>query len=160
MWKKLICVLAFSGLSNAWAGPYDPMITKPWAGESVPGQTSVTLQLDLTTVKAVDLISASSPAATSIEIHNLTRGRDGMKVQVMPKLKLQDHTTTLFGTRGLFLMMNGLKQPLVSGERIPVTLTFSFADKQTKSITTMAEVRKMDLSYKNFGPKEIYQDRR
>jgi hypothetical protein len=160
MLKKIICALVLSGISNAWAGPYDPMITKPWAGESVPGQTTATLQLDLTTVKAVSLISATSPAAESIEIHNLTRGREGMKVRVLPMLPLQDHSTTLFGTRGLFLMMNGLKQPLEAGKTIPVTLTFSFADKQSKSITTMVEIRKMDLSYKNFGPKEIYQDLR
>jgi hypothetical protein len=160
MWKRIICALALGFLTNAWAGPYDPIITKPWVGESVPGQTSATLQLDLTTVKPVSLISISSPAAESIEIHSLTRGKDGIKVRVMPTLPLADHSTTLFGMRGLFLMMNGLKQPLVTGERIPVTLTFAFADKQTKSITVTAEIKKMDLSYKNFGPKEIYQDRR
>lgn len=160
MWKRVICLLVLSALNNAWAGPYDPMITKPWIGETVPGQTTATLQIDLTTVKPVSLMSISSPAAESIEVHTLIRSKEGMKVRVLPNMPLQDHSTTLFGTRGLFLMMNGLKQPLTTGEHIPVTFTFAFADKQTKSITVSAEIRKMDLSYKNFGPKEIYQDRR
>lgn len=158
MLRNILCALAVTWIGNVWAGPYDPIITKAWIGESVPGQATATLQLNISTVKAVSLQSVTSPAAESVEIHNLIRQKDSMKVQVIPSLALPDHSTTQIGTRGLFLMMKGLKQPLKIGDRIPLSMAFTFADKKTKIIEAVAEVKKMDLSYKQFGTKGIYDN--
>ena len=114
----------------------------------------------MTTVKPVKLLSVSSPAAESVEIHNLVMDKGAMKVRVLANLQLPEHKTTLFGTHGIFLMMTGIKQPLTIGESIPVSLVVAFADKQTKTLSAMAEVRKMDLSFKNYGPKGIYEEHR
>jgi len=156
MWKNVMCALALGWLSNAWAGPYDPIVSMAWIGESVPGQTTATLQLNLTTIKAANLISVSSPLAASVEIQNLMMHKGAMKMQVVNSLHLPDHRTTIFGSRGLFLMMTGIKQPLKIGDRVPVSLVFAFADKQTKTISVDAEVREMELSYKHYGPNEVY----
>lgn len=160
MLKNTLCAMAFIWIGNAWAGPFDPIVSNAWVGESVPGQTTATLQLTMTTIKAVKLLSVSSPVAESIEIHNLMMNKGAMKVKVITNLQLPDHQTTLFGTHGIFLMMKGIKQPLTIGEHIPVSLVVSFADKQTKTVSAMAEVRKMDLSYKNYGSKVIYEENR
>lgn len=159
MWQNILCALALGWLSNAWAGPYDPIVTKVWVGESVPGQSTATLKLNVTTVKAVTLMSVSSPAAASVEIQNLMASRGTMKVQVLSKLPIPDHRTITFPSQAIFLMMTGLKQPLKIGDRIPVTLTFAFADKKTTSISTEAEVMKMELSYKHFGTNAVYDHR-
>ena len=159
MWKNILLILTVFCLSNAWAGPYDPIVSKAWVGESVPGQTTATLQLNLTTVKAVNLMSVSSPVADSVEIHSLMMHKGAMKVQVVNNLPLMDHRTTIFGSHGLFLMMTGIKQPLKIGDRVPISLVFTFPDKQTKTISAEAEVRKMELSYKHYGPNEVYDHR-
>jgi copper(I)-binding protein len=156
MWKNIICVMALGWLSNAWAGPYDPIVSTAWVGESVPGQTTSTLQLNLTTVKAVHLVAVSSPLAASVEIQSLMMHKGAMKVQVVSNLPLPDHRTIVFGSHGLFLMMTGIKQPLKIGDHVPINLVFAFADRQTKSITADAEVRQMELSYKHYGPNEVY----
>jgi len=156
MWKKILLVIAACYLSNAWAGPYDPIVSMAWVGESIPGQTTATLQLNLTTMKAVNLMSVSSPMAESIEIHSLMMHKGAMKLQVVNNLPLAEHRTTKFGSRGLFLMMTGIKQPLKTGDRVPVSLKISFADKQTKIIAAEAEVKQMELSYKHYGPNEVY----
>ena len=160
MLKNTLLAIAFFWIGYAWAGPFDPIVSNAWVGESVPGQATATLQLTMTTVKAVKLLSVSSPAAESVEIHNLVMDKGAMKVKVLANLQLPEHQTTLFGTRGIFLMMTGIKQPLTIGEHIPVNLVVAFADKQTKTLSAMAEVRKMDLSYKNYGSKGIYDERR
>jgi copper(I)-binding protein len=134
-------------------------VTKAWVGETVPGQTTSTLQLNLTTVKAVNLISVSSPIAESVEIHSLMMNKGAMKLQVVNSYSLPEHRTTLFGSHGLFLMMTGIKQPLKIGDQVPLSLTVTFADKQTKVISANAEVRKMELSYKHYGPNEVYDHR-
>ena len=159
MRKSIMCVLAIGWLSNAWAGPYDPIVSNAWVGESVPGQTTATLQLNLTTVKPGNLVSVGSPLAASVEIHSLMMNKGAMKMHVVNSLALQDHRTTTFGSHGLFLMMTGIKQPLKIGDRVPLSLVFLFPDKQTKTIAAEAEVRKMELSYKHYGPNEVYDHR-
>lgn len=157
MLKQVICAVAFVFACNvAWAGANDPIITKAWIGESVPGQTTATLQLNLTTMKPVNLLSASSPLADTIEIHSVTLNKGVMKTQHVKTLDLPGHRTILFGSRNLFLMLTGLKQPLKIGEQVPVNLTFQFPDKQSKIISATAEVRQMELSYKHYGPNEVY----
>ena len=160
MWNKAIASTLFI-LFNAAAiaGPNDPLISMAWVGESVPGQTTATLQLNVTTTKAVTLLSASSPAAGAIEIQNVMLNKGALKMHVIKALPLPDHRTTLFGARGLFLMMTGLKQPLTLGEQIPLNLTFEFPDKQVKTIAANVEVKPMELSYKHYGPNEVYDHR-
>lgn len=161
MWKKIMyAFLATAFFSNAtWAGPYDPIVSKAWVGETIPGQATSTLQLNLTTVKAVKLLSVTSPIAKSIEIHSLMMNKGAMKLQIVDSYPLPEHRTTTFGSRGLFLMMTGLNQPLKIGDQVPLSLTVTFADKQTKVITANAEVKKMELSYKHYGPNEVYDHR-
>ena len=159
MWKKILCAFVFSYMGHALAGPFDPIISKAWIGETIPDQTTATLQLNLMTVKTVTLISAYSPIAESIEIHGLQRVKGGMKIQVLNNLPLQDHSTTIFGANGLFLMMTGLKQSLQIGDQVPISLAFEFSDKKKKVIDAVAEVKKMDLSYKHYSPKHVYDHR-
>ncbi len=159
MWKKVVFAISLFFFSNAWAGPYDPIVSMAWVGESIPGQNTATLQLNLTTMKAVKLLSVTSPVAESIEIHKLMMSRGKMKLHVVNSLPLPERQNVAFGTGGLYLMLTGIKQPLKIGDHVPLNLKFSFPDKQTKTITVEAEVRKMELSYKHLGPNEVYDHR-
>ena len=159
MWKIIFVAIAFASFSNAWAGPNDPIVRMAWVGESVPGQTTATLQLNLTTIQAVKLFSVSSPIAESIEIHSLMKSKGEMKLQIVPSLSFPDHRTVTFGSNGLFLMMTGIKQPLNIGDNVPINMKFTFPDKQVKTVSVNAEVRKMELSYKHYGPNEVYDHR-
>lgn len=160
MWARIICTVYLTGLAlSSWAGPNDPIVSAAWVGESVPGQATVTLQLNLTTIKPVNLLAVTSPVAQSIEIHNLMKHKGEIKVQVVPSLNLPDHRTIIFGTQGLFLMMTGLNQTLNIGDTVPISLKFAFSDRTTKTISANATVRKVDLSYKHYGTKEIYDHR-
>jgi len=160
MWSKVIYTLplCFFALTS-WAGSNDPIISSAWLGESVPGQTTVTLQLNITTIKPVKLIAVTSPIAESIEIHSLIKHKGELKVRIVPSLTLPEHRTIIFGTKGLFLMLTGLKKPLNIGDSVPVNLEVVLPDKKIKTISGNAVVRKMDLSYKHYGPNEVYDHR-
>lgn len=159
MWKNLIFVIAFVWVPYAYSGPLDPIVSMVWVGETVPEQTAVTLQLNLTTIKAVKLVSVSSPFVESIEIHSLINHKGVMKVRSVQSLSFPAHGTTTFGSKNLFLMMSGIKKPLKIGEPMPVNLTFVFADNRSKTISIDAEVRKVELSYKHYGPNKVYDHR-
>jgi periplasmic copper chaperone A len=159
MWKNLIFVLASVCISNAWAGANDPIVSMAWVGESIPGQSNVSLQLNLTTFKAAKLLSVGSPLVESIEIHSLKMHKGKMKLHIVESLSLPAHRTTTFGSNGLFLMMTGVKQQLNIGDRLPLNLKFAFPNNQTKTISAEAEVKHSELSYNHLGPSEIYDHR-
>lgn len=154
-----VFMLAALYLNTGWSGPNDPIISRAWVGESVPGQTTATLQLNVTTVQAITLKSVHSSLAEAIEIHSLTKHKGALQPRVVSSLNLPAHRTVIFGSKGLFLMMTGIKQQLNTGDRVPVSLEVEFPDKKTKVITAVAEVKKMELSYKHYGPNEVYDHR-
>ena len=43
MWKSIINVVLLGCLNNVWAGPFDPIVSVAWVGETIPGQASATL---------------------------------------------------------------------------------------------------------------------
>ena len=160
MLRNTMLALSFiAAFNNTWAGPLDPIVSMVWVGESMPDQTSSTLQLNLTTVKPINLLSISSPVAKKVEIHSLMMHKGKMRLHIVNSFALPAHRTTVFGTRGLFLMMTGLNKPLNIGDKIPITLKYSFPDKQIKTIAVEAEVKQMELSYKHYGPNEVYDHR-
>ena len=157
MWRKLFCVsLLLAG--NAWAGANDVMVDKVWMRESVPGQTSVTVQMNLSVTKAARLLSVRSPVATSGEIQSVVKRRGKLETGVVDSLKLDAHSTTLFGERGVYLTLVGLNQTLNVGDRVTVTLVIEIAGKK-QTVNTEAVVKALELSYQHFKDPNVKDHR-
>jgi hypothetical protein len=159
MRKKLVAVFLLSIASSSWAGSNDVLVDKVWVGESVPGQSSATLELNVTTVKPALLLGLNSDVANTIEIHSVSKVRGKMKVHVVDSLRLPAHRTTVFGSKSLFLIMTGLKKELNVGERVPVNIVFEYGNKRRQTIAVEAEVKKMALSYRHVGSEAVYDHR-
>lgn len=70
------------------------------------------------------LIAAHTPIAERVEVHQHVQ-RDGlMSMQKVGDLSIGPGEDVAFEPGGYHLMMLGLKQPLVAGERFPLTLEF------------------------------------
>ena len=98
----------------------------PTAAPGVPAVGFVTLT---NPGPAADrLIAVSSPLAGRIEIHQ-TQMQDGvMKMRALADgLALPVGEAVVLAPGGLHLMLFGLRQPLVEGQSLPVTLTFERA---------------------------------
>jgi len=157
MWRKLFCVsLLLAG--NAWAGANDVIVDKVWMRESVPGQNSATVMLNLSVNKAGRLLSLSSPVATSGEIQDVVMRHGRPQAGPVDSLKLPAHSTTLFGTHGVYLTLVGLKQPLNVGDRVPVTLVVETGGK-TQTVKVEAEVKALELSYQHFNDPNVKDHR-
>lgn len=155
-WISAVLLLA---CGTVWAGPNDVIVDRVRIGETVPGQTSVTLELNISTIKSVTLLSVSSPAATEIEMHRVVPHKGKMVARVVDRVAIPAHRTMVFGSKQLFLMMVGLKQQLNAGDKVPVTLLVAYGDGRKQSIDVTADVTKMALSYKHFSPNEVYDHR-
>jgi periplasmic copper chaperone A len=159
MWQKLMGIVAFALVSNAWAGDNDVLVDNAWLRESVPGQNTVSLQLSLTSIKPARLVAVTSPLAEVVKIQLLSPVRGKMKAREVSSLRLPRRRTVVFGENGVALMLRGLKQELNAGDHVPVTLTVELADEHIRKLEVVAEVRRLELSYKQYSGRTV-QDHR
>jgi copper(I)-binding protein len=134
------------------------MVDKVWMRESVPGQKSATVMLNLSVTKAGRLISVSSPVAESGEIQGVVMRHGKPQSGAVDSMKLPAHSTTLFGTRGIYLTLVGLKQPLNAGDRVPLNLVVEVEGKN-HIVNTEAEVRALELSYQHYNDPTVKDHR-
>ena len=158
MWRRLLWAASLLLAGNAWAGANDVMVDKVWMRESVPGQTSATVQLNLYVTKPARLLSVSSPAAASGEIQGVVMHRGKPTTGTVDSLRLNAHSTVIFGTRGMYLTLVGMKRPLTVGERIPVALVVEVAGKR-QTVNVEAEVKALELSYQHYNNPDVKDHR-
>jgi periplasmic copper chaperone A len=133
---SLVSALAFPVAAHDFKAG-DLRIDHPYATPSRPGMStgSVYFRGIRNTGSAPDrLLSASTPAAESVEIHRMQRVQGGqgevMQMRAVPSLEIPAGATVVMkhgATDGYHLMLTGLKAPLKDGDRFPVTLTFEKA---------------------------------
>ncbi len=74
------------------------------------------------------LVAASTPVAGEVQLHEMKMDGDMMKMAELPDgIEIPAGATVILAPGGLHLMFMQLKQPLVEGTRVPVTLTFEKA---------------------------------
>lgn len=73
------------------------------------------------------LISARSPRAQRVELHEMSMDGNVMRMRRVDTLAIPAHSAVALAPHGQHLMFFGVTQPFAPGERIPVTLTFAHA---------------------------------
>jgi copper(I)-binding protein len=114
--------------------------------------------LNLSVTKAGHLLSVRSPVAASGEIQGVVMRNGRPQAGAVESLKLPAHSTTLFGTHGVYLTLIGLNKPLNIGDRVPVTLVVEVAGK-SQTIDVQADVKALELSYQHFKDPNVKDHR-
>jgi len=73
------------------------------------------------------LMSASSPRAERVELHEMSMDGGVMRMRAMEAVAIPAGGEAEFAPGGRHLMFFGVAQPFIPGEEIPVTLTFANA---------------------------------
>jgi copper(I)-binding protein len=129
---SVICLIA----SPAFAQAQGVSVQSAWARATTASQTVGGVFLTLVDGGAPDrLLSASSPIAASLELHETVREGDVMKMRPVPALPLASGQTVELKPGGYHLMAMGLKQPLKVGATFPVTLNFENSGPVTVTAT-------------------------
>jgi len=119
---------------TATANPMTP--SAAWARATAPGIVTGAIYLTITNTGDIpdDLLSASSPAAATVELHRHLMRADGSMAMVhVEKLAIPAHGNITCAPGGYHLMLFNLAQPLVAGTHIPLLLTFAHAGTVTTS---------------------------
>lgn len=139
--------LAFAGLGAAVCASAHSFkvaaidIGHPHARPTNAGQQVGVGYLKLSNQGAADrLLSATSPAAASVEMHSMAMEGDVMKMRQVDAIELPAGQTVELKPGGYHLMLMGLKAPLKAGDKLPLTLRFEKAGEVV--VTVNVEVPK------------------
>jgi copper(I)-binding protein len=117
-------------------------VTEAWVRGTVAQQKATGLFATITSAQGGRLVSASTPVAGLVEIHEMKMDGDTMRMRALAGgLELPAGKPVQLKPGGYHVMLMGLKQPLKDGEQIAVTLVIEGADKKRETLEIKAPVR-------------------
>jgi len=131
----LVLMLPSAGLAQeagpsgmpASAAPTTLRVEGAWARTSLMMELAGAAFMVIVNDGATDdaLVSASTPAATTVELHQTTADASGvMTMAPVESIPVLAGGSTELAPGGYHLMLIGLVEPLVEGGMVPLTLTF------------------------------------
>ncbi len=124
----VIATMALAGTAHAQGITVD----QAWARATSPSQTVGGVFLTITDKGTPDtLVSASSPIADMLELHETVADNGVMKMRPIAGLPVAAGQSVVLKPGSYHLMAMGLKQPLTPGYQFPVTLNFAKAGAVT-----------------------------
>ena len=141
-----VILLGPSGLGAAQNVADQVIVKDPYVRAVPPGQPNSASFMSLHNSDDKDhaLVGAESPVAKVVELHTHTMQDGMMRMRPVAKVDLPAGERVSLKPGGLHVMLIGLKQKLVPGEDVPVTLVFEDGSKATLS----APVRKLQMHMK------------
>ncbi|MFM7124456.1 MAG: copper chaperone PCu(A)C [Actinomycetes bacterium] len=133
----LAAAVALAAACAALAHDYsacDLRIAHPWTLPTAAGAPAAAGYMDIAnTGRSGDrLVSASTPHAARVEIHQSSMEGGMMRMKALPEgVEIPAGGKVSLAPGGLHLMLFGPKAAVTEGDRIPVTLTFARAGKVT-----------------------------
>ena len=140
-WVTVFLVSALFGSSAVQA--QDVAVSNPWVRGTVPAQKATGAFMELKSKDDAALVSATSPVAGTVEIHEMVLENNVMKMRAIPKLDLPAGKGVQLKPGGYHVMLMDLKQPLQKGDTVPITLKVEGKDKSVKTVEVKAEVREL-----------------
>ncbi len=121
-------VLALSA-TTVWAQT-TVKVEDAWVRGTVAQQKATGAFMRLTADKDARLVSASSPVAGVVEIHEMAMEKDVMRMRQVPGLDMAAGRALELKPGGYHVMLMDLKQQVKGGDTVPLTLVFEDASKQ------------------------------
>jgi copper(I)-binding protein len=117
-----------------------------WIRATVPQQKGTGAFMQLQSAQDSKLVSASSPMAPIVEVHEMAM-RDGvMRMRQIPALALPAGKTVALQPGGYHLMMMDLPQQLKAGDSVPLSLVFEGKDGKRETVEVKVPVRPLNAA--------------
>ncbi len=111
-----------------------------WANATIGNSpnSAAYMTIEVAGDRADRLIEASSPLAAKVQLHNHIMEGGVAKMRPVDAVEVSPGAPIVLQPGGLHIMLIGLKQPLVEGAQLPLTLTFETAGKVELEVPVMA----------------------
>lgn len=101
-------------------------VQAPWARASAGGQAANgAAYLTLSAAAPNRLVSASTPAAERVELHEVINDHGVMRMRPVTAIPVAPDKPATLAPGGLHIMLLNLRQPLRQGQSFPLTLAFA-----------------------------------
>lgn len=119
-------IFSLANAQNAKVGSVE--IENAYTRATVPGQMAAGGFMKIENKgKADQLISASSPVAGEVQLHEMAMEGNVMKMRQVKDIAVPANGAVELKPGGLHLMFMNIKSPLTAGETVPVKLKFAKA---------------------------------
>ena len=120
-------------------------VKEPWIRGTVAQQKATGMFAQITSTAGGTLVSAATPVAGLVEIHEMAMDGNVMKMRALPKgLELPAGKAVDLKPGGYHVMLMDLKQQLKEGDTVPVTLVIQGKDGKQETIELKAPVRPLN----------------
>jgi periplasmic copper chaperone A len=116
-------------------------ITNAWVRGTVFGQRGSGAYMNIQSDAPARILSAASPAADNVEIHNMKMENGIMRMSPVKSIALEAGKPLRFMPGSYHVMLMGLKDQLKKGDTVPITITLEYVDKKVRQVRVNAEVR-------------------
>ncbi len=137
--------LALALAAAQWTAHAQTIVKDPWVRGTVPQQRATGMFAQITSATGGKLVSASSPVANLVEIHEMTMAGDVMKMRAIPDLDLPAGKAVDLKPGGYHIMLIDLNQALKAGDSVAVSLIIEGRDGKSETVEVVAPVRALGV---------------
>ncbi len=112
-----------------------------WVRGTVAQQKATGAFMQISSAQGGRLVSAASPAAGVVEIHEMAMEGNTMRMRAVPALELPAGKTVELKPGGYHVMLMDLKAPLKAGEQVTLTLVVEGKDGKRETLELQAPVK-------------------
>jgi len=128
-------------LAAAAAAHAQVAVDKPWVRTTVAQQTTTGAFMTITSTGGGKLVAASSPIATSVEVHEMKMDGDMMRMRPVDALPLPAGRPVALKAGAFHMMLMGLKAPVKAGDVVPIRLVVEDAKGKRETVDVQAVAR-------------------
>jgi len=115
--------------------------TDAWVRGTVPAQKTTGAFVTLQSTEASKLVSVTSSAAQSVEMHASGQSQGVMHMHALEAIALPAGQRVELKPGGFHIMLVGLTRALGAGDTVPLTFTFEDRNGKRTSMEVRAQVR-------------------
>jgi copper(I)-binding protein len=121
-------------------------VSGAWVRGTVAGQKVTGAFMQLTSPVDASLVDAATPAAKFVEIHEMKKEGEMMKMKAVDRVPLPAGKPVDLKPGGYHVMLFDLKAPLKEGDVVPLTLTIEDKAGKKSTVEVKAAVRALTAS--------------
>jgi copper(I)-binding protein len=142
MFRSALSVSAFFlAMTVSLAAQAQVTVKDAWVRATVPQQKATGAFMQLLSAQDAKLLSAQSPVAGVVEVHEMSMDGGVMKMRAVPSLALPAGQAVDLKPGGYHVMLMDLKGQVKDGDTVPVTLVVEGKDGKRQNIEIKASAR-------------------
>ena len=138
--KKSAILIAVTLLASV-AAHAQVTVDKPWVRTTVAQQTTTGAFMTITSAQGGKLVSATSPVAASVEVHEMKMDGNVMKMRPVDALPLPAGKPVELKAGAYHMMLMGLKAPVKFGDVVPIKLVIEDAKGKRQTVDVQATAK-------------------